>query len=100
DSDAFLTLLAARVVFVRSQLVPDHGIADYQLNFVRNWQCLRFQRTAVEHHRVTGFAKAGDELIHQSGARPDKFVLSLLANLRKLQTSNFLRRDIQESQSS
>jgi len=79
NSHAFVTLLAAPVIFAAREFVLDHGVAKYQPYTGRDGDQFIFERTAVEPERVSRFSKAGNKLIHNAYARTHESILGVLA---------------------
>ena len=74
-----LRTLHGAVVGARSEIVLHLRVADHQADARRNRNELVLERTAIEKKCVTGFAHAGNELVHDADAGADEFVLRLAA---------------------
>ena len=79
QTDAFLTFLAALVIFARSKRVFHARVANDRHCFLRfNWYLRSFKRAAIEEHRVSGTAKHGGKLVHDPRASANVLVLGIL----------------------
>ena len=94
---ALLALRAAHIVFSACNLVLDSGIANSQQNARRNRQSRGLKRPAIEHERMIGTAVRRDELVHNSDAGADEFVLCLAASQSKFRETNFGTAGVQQS---
>src|SRR5215467_888437 len=79
DAYAFFALGAPHIVLAGPDFVPDHGVADYELNAGRELRGFVLQRAAIEQQGVRSPSVTRNKLIHDANTGTNKFVLGLLA---------------------
>ncbi len=83
-SSPFFAFFTASVVGAGRVIVLDHCVAHHDPDTRGNRDGLKLQRTAIEKNGVPRLPHARDELVHDSHARADKTVLSLLTEFGDL----------------